>query len=207
MPFRLFAAAALLALLHALDDAFLLPGPGVPLTHHALAAGIATVSTALAIWKFASLRPGVRAAIAFSFGALAMVNGGRHVHHIVTEGATANDVTGALAFAAGLVLLGLAAWIPFSHRGEGSWPARLLVPPAGLLFVVARLAPIGMGIVDILAAAGGRRAAERRLRDRPLHRLRRQPARGLVPPVAQRRVGAQDARADRGPPGAGGRAG
>src|SRR4051812_49645460 len=131
-----FSGATVLALAHAFDDAFLLPRGGVPLTQHALAAGIALVASVLAVWRWSSLRPGVRSALAFTFGALALVNGGRHVHHILTEGATANDVTGALAFAAGLVLIGLAAWIPLPHPGEGSRPARVIVPPPPVLSVL-----------------------------------------------------------------------
>ena len=113
-----FSAAAVLALAHAFDDALLLPGAGVPLTRHALALAIAVVATVAAIVSFDSLRPGVRAATAFTFGVLATVNGGRHAHHVIYEGTTANDVTGVLALAAGVALVGLAAWIPFRHRGE-----------------------------------------------------------------------------------------
>jgi dienelactone hydrolase len=150
-----FSIAAALALVHALDDAFLLPGAGVPLTQHALVAGIALVATLGAVATFPSLRPGVRAAIAFTFGALALVNGGRHVQHMLTHGTTANDVTGALAMAAGVVLVGLAAWIPFRHRGEGAatparrWAIRVLSVPAAALAVAFVYGPVGMGIVDI----------------------------------------------------------
>jgi uncharacterized protein len=150
-----FSVAAALALVHALDDAFLLPGPGVPLTQHALAAAIALVATVAAVVTFPSLRPGVRAAVAFTFGALALVNGGRHVHHMLGDGATANDVTGAVAMAAGVVLVGLAAWIPFRHRGEGAatparrWAIRVLMVPAAALAVAFFFSPVGMGIVDI----------------------------------------------------------
>ena len=150
-----FSAATLVALLHALDDAFLLPGPGVPLGQHALAAAIAVVLSVAAMLAFPRLRPGLRAAIAFAFGALATVNGGRHAHHILTESATANDVTGALALAAGLVLLGLAAAIPFRHRGEGDagpvrrWATRGLVLAAGVLSVSVFFGPVGMAMTDI----------------------------------------------------------
>ena len=61
-----FSVAAVVALLHALDDAFLLPGGGVPLTQHALAASIALVASVLAVLRFPSLRPGIRAAVAFT---------------------------------------------------------------------------------------------------------------------------------------------
>src|SRR3954466_8755309 len=151
-----FSVAAVVALLHALDDAFLLPGGGVPLTQHALAASIALVASALAVVRFPSLRPGIRAAVAFTFGVLAAVNGGRHALLIVNEGgATANDVTGALALVAGVVLVGLAAWIPFRHRGEGAsgparrWAIRVLVVPAFLLAAAFVYMPVGTAIVDI----------------------------------------------------------
>jgi uncharacterized protein len=151
-----FSVAAVVAVLHALDDAFLLPGGGVPLTQHALAASIALVASVLAVVRFPSLRPGIRAAVAFTFGVLAAVNGGRHALHIVNEGGTtANDVTGALALAAGVVLVGLAAWIPFRHRGEGAsgpmrrWAIRVLILPAFLLAAAFVVMPVGTAIVDI----------------------------------------------------------
>jgi uncharacterized protein len=150
-----FSGATALALAHAFDDAFLLPGPGVPLTQHALAAGIALAASVLAIVRFASLRPGVRAALAFTFGALAMVNGGRHGHHVLNEGVTANDVTGVLALVAGAVLVGLAAWIPFRHRGEGvtspagRWAIRAAVVVVGVLSLPFVWMPVGTAIVDI----------------------------------------------------------
>jgi alpha/beta superfamily hydrolase len=151
-----FSVAAVVALLHALDDAFLLPGGGVPLTQHALAASIALVASVLAVLRFPSLRPGFRAAVAFTFGVLAAVNGGRHALHIANDGGpTANDVTGALALAAGVVLVGLAAWIPFRHRGEGAsgpvrrWAIRVLVLPAFLLTAAFVFMPVGTAIVDI----------------------------------------------------------
>ena len=151
-----FSAATLVALLHALDDAFLLPGGGVPVTQHALAAGIAVLASLVAIRAFPSLRPGVRAATAFTFGVLAAVNGGRHVHHIYFDHvASANDVTGALALAAGVVLVGLAAYIPFRHRGEGvanpvgRWAIRVGVLAALLVSVPTVGGPVGMAITDI----------------------------------------------------------
>jgi uncharacterized protein len=145
-----FSLAAVLALAHGLDDAFL-----ADLGIHALAAAVAVAATVAAVVSFGSLRPGVRVAIAFIFGALALVNGGRHVFHILNVSTSANDVTGALAFAAGLVLLGLAAWIPFRHRGEGAatpgrrWAVRALVVVGGALGMFAVVGPVGLAIVDI----------------------------------------------------------
>jgi uncharacterized protein len=150
-----FSGAAVVALAHAFDDAFLLNTAGVSLAQHALAAGVALVASVLAIVSFASLRPGVRSLVAFVFGALAMINGGRHAHHIATVDVTANDVTGVLALAAGVVLVGLAAWIPFRHRGEGAatparrWAIRAAVLPSAILAVAFIGGPVGMALTDI----------------------------------------------------------
>jgi uncharacterized protein len=149
MTFRVFAAAVVVALVHAFDDAFLLPGGGVPLSQHALAFALALAASALALFRLRHLRPGLQAALSFTFGALALVNGGRHAHHVLNGALTGNDVTGLAAFAAGVVLVGLAAWIPFAHRGTGSWPARLLVPPALIASMLFVFAPVGTAIVEI----------------------------------------------------------
>lgn len=150
-----FSVAAVLALAHAVDDALLLPGDGVPLFRHGLALAIALLATVGAIVRFDALRPGVRAATAFTFGVLATINGGRHAHHIVAEGVTANDVTGAIALAAGVVLIALAGWIPFRHRGERTaspvkrWAIRAAVVAGGLFAAMFFYMPVGMAIVDI----------------------------------------------------------
>jgi uncharacterized protein len=70
-----------------------------------------------------------------------------HAIHIGEHGADGSDLTGALAVAAGVVLLGLAAVIPWRHRGEGGWRSRALAVPAGPIALVFVLGPIGMGIV------------------------------------------------------------
>ena len=142
-----FAIATALALVHALDDAFVHRGPGLGVGQHALAAAISVAAGIAGVLAFPSLRPGLRAALAFAFGGLALVNGMLHVIHIDKHGAAGSDVTGALAVAAGVVLLGLAAAIPWRHRGSGSWRSRALAVPAGLIACLFVLGPIGMGIV------------------------------------------------------------
>jgi uncharacterized protein len=144
---RIFTVATLAALVHALDDAFVNRGPGLGLGQHALAGAIAVAAAVAALLAFPSLRPGLRAAVAFAFGGLAIVNGALHVLHIDKHGAGGGDFTGALAFASGVVLVGLAAAIPFRHRGAGSWRPRAVAVPATLLALVFVLGPIGMGIV------------------------------------------------------------
>jgi hypothetical protein len=149
-----FGAAIAVALLHALDDAFLHRGPGVGLGQHALAAVVSLVLGLGAVYAFLFLRPAARAAVAFFFGALAVVNGGLHVKHIAAHGAAASDLTGALALGAGVVLIALAATIPWRHRGEGTagprrrWACRIAAVPAGLLLALFTVVPIGMAITE-----------------------------------------------------------
>jgi len=115
-----FTAATGVALLHALDDAFLDRQPGVGLGQHALAASAAVAGAGAAIWVFPRVRPSLRALLAFVLGTLAAVNGAMHVQHINVDGPAHSDLTGVLAFAAGLVLAGLAAAILWRHRRPGS---------------------------------------------------------------------------------------
>jgi uncharacterized protein len=142
-----FAAAVALALVHGLDDAFVHRGPGLGLGQHALAGLIAVAAAVAGIIAFPALRPGLRAALAFSFGGLALVNGMLHAIHVERHGAADSDLTGVLAVAAGLVLLGLAVAIPWRHRGDGTWKTRSLAVPVGLLAMSFVLVPMGMGIV------------------------------------------------------------
>jgi hypothetical protein len=134
-----FNAATAVALVHALDDAFLHRQPGAGLGQHALAAAVSIVAGVGAVHVFPRLRPGLRAALALLFGTLASVNGMLHVKHIAESGAAASDLTGVLAAAAGAVLVGLAIAIPWLHRGEGPagprrrWVYRGLAIPVGLL--------------------------------------------------------------------------
>jgi pimeloyl-ACP methyl ester carboxylesterase len=142
-----FTAAVALALVHALDDAFVHRGPGLGFGQHALAGLIAVAAGIAAVLVFPSLRPGLRAALAFSFGGLALVNGMLHAIHVGEHGAAGGDMTGLLAVAAGVVLVGLAVAIPWRHRGEGTWKSRWLAAPAGFLALLFVLGPIGLGIV------------------------------------------------------------
>ena len=142
-----FRAATGLLLVHALDDAFVHRGPGLPLGQHALAAAISLVAAAAAIAAFPRLRAGLRAAVAFAFGGLGIVNGALHLIHVGEHGASAGDVTGVVALAAGAVLVALAVSIPWRHRGQGSALSRAVAVPAGLAVLVFVLFPVGLGIV------------------------------------------------------------
>jgi dienelactone hydrolase len=149
-----FRAATAVAILHALDDAFLNRQPGVDLDQHALAAVISLAAGTGAVVAFPRLRPGFRAVISFMFGVLAIVNGALHVRHISLDGAAASDYTGVLALAAGVVLVLLGLAIPFLHRGEGArtrarrWVYRLVAVVAGALAVYVFLFPTSLAIIQ-----------------------------------------------------------
>jgi hypothetical protein len=59
-----------------------------------------------------------------------------------------------LAAAAGVVLIGLAAAIPWRHRGEGAagrrrrWRNRILAVPIGLLVFVYTIVPMGIALTE-----------------------------------------------------------
>jgi uncharacterized protein len=132
---RVFRIAVLVALVHALDDAFVHRGPGYGLGQHALAGAIAVASAIAAIVMFPRLRPGLRAAVAFTFGVLALINGAMHVHDV--------NLTGIAAAAAGVVLVSLGVVITW----RGGWKARVVAVPAGFVAGLFVLGPMAMGIV------------------------------------------------------------
>ena len=98
-----FRVATAVALVHALDDAFLNRQPGVPASRHALAAAVALVVGVAAVVVFPRLRPGVRSGVAIAFGVLAIVNGALHLVHVTKDGPAHRDLTGVLALAAHFV--------------------------------------------------------------------------------------------------------
>jgi uncharacterized protein len=151
---RVFAVATAFILVHALDDAFVHRGAGLGVGQHALAAAISVAAGVAGVLVFPSLRPGLRAALALVFGGLACVNGMLHVVHVASYGAAGSDVTGVLAVVAGAVLVGLAAFIPWRHRGERAtsaprrWLRRGLVAVAGFVAVLFVLGPMSLGIIE-----------------------------------------------------------
>jgi uncharacterized protein len=150
----IFSAATAVALVHALDHAFFHRQPGVGLGQHALAAAVSLVLGLGAIYAFPLVRPALRSALALLCGALASVNGMLHVKHIADSGAAASDVTGALAAAAGVVLIGLAIAIPWLHGGEGPagprrrWVYRALAVPVGLLVFIYTVVPMSIALTE-----------------------------------------------------------
>ena len=153
IAFVVFATATAGGMLHAFDDALLNRQPGVPPTQHLLALLVVTVAAVAGVAAFRRLRTGLRAALAFLFGALTLTNGAMHVMHIAVSEISGSDVTGVLAAAAGVVLLVLSAVLPFVHRGERNHgPGRRWTIRAG---AVVATAAVGMFVVLPLAVAIG----------------------------------------------------
>jgi fermentation-respiration switch protein FrsA (DUF1100 family) len=92
------------------------------------------------------MRASLQATTAFSFGALATVNGALHVQHVRVDGVARSDLTGVAAFAAGLVLAGLAVFLLWHRR---RWWQRLLAVPVALLGSIFVLGPMTMGVTDV----------------------------------------------------------
>ena len=148
---RVFTVATVVLLAHALDDALVNRQPGIGAGQHAVAALVALVAGGAAIAAFPSLRPGLRAAAAGLLGVFGLVNGLMHVQHVRADAVAASDITGVLAAAAALVLLGLAVAIPYRHRGEREhrrWLARAVALPAGLLAAILVVVPVSMAVID-----------------------------------------------------------
>ena len=149
-----FAAAIAVAVLHVLDDAFLHREPGVGPGQHLLAVVVSLILGLGAVYAFPHLRPAARSVLAVFFGALAVVDGAMHAKHIAAESVATSDVTGVLALAAGVVLIGLGAAILWLHRGEGDvsgrrrWAYRIAAVPAGLLLALFTIVPIATAITE-----------------------------------------------------------
>jgi alpha/beta superfamily hydrolase len=151
---RVFVGAAAVALIHALDDAFLHRQPGVPSGQHAVAAVLSAVAVIAATGVYRTARPGLRSALALVLGLLAFTNGVLHVVHIADGGAAGSDVTGALAAIAGAVLVGLALAVPLLSRREvvksrrRRWAHRAVGLAALVVGLFAFVAPTSVAIVQ-----------------------------------------------------------
>src|SRR3712207_4735533 len=117
-----FAGATGIGLIHAVDDAIVNRQPGVPVTQHLWALLVVGVIAVAAVLLFPRMRTGLRAVTALVFGAVTLVNGAMHVIHVAVDEVSGSDVTGLLAAVAGVVLIVMAAVLPFQHRGERTLP-------------------------------------------------------------------------------------
>jgi dienelactone hydrolase len=146
---QLFAAAMAVLALHAAVDAFIAPEPGTGPGDHVLRAASTLVVLALAVAAYRRGRPGVRAAVAATLGALALVGAGLAIADARAVGARGEDWTGFLLAPVGVGLLALAAVLLWRSRKPGRlrWVRRAGIAVASLLGLLWFVAPVGMAIV------------------------------------------------------------
>ena len=121
---------------------------------------------------FGRMRAGLRAGVAFAFGGLAATNGALHLIHVANHDTTGSDVTGVLAAAAGLVLVGLAAVDPVAPPRDLELACARRCRPGDARRAGVRAGPDRHGDRrGAQVARGRRRGAERGLPGRhvPLH--------------------------------------
>jgi hypothetical protein len=147
-------AGTLVGLLHAVDDAVLHPQPGVSPTQHLPALAAIWVLAIVGLVAFSRSRPGVRAMLAFTFGALAVTDGGTHVIHAAIDGPAGSDVTGVLAASAGVTLLAMSALLPMRRRRAGrrsvgrTWTVRIVSTLAAVTWVGVVVLPVSVAVVQ-----------------------------------------------------------
>ena len=143
-----FAAATCVLVLHVLDDSFVHREPGIGVLHHLVPALVVLAVAAAGVVAYPFARPGIRCGLALVFGALGLVGGLIHVGHIRAESLSGSDLTGLLALAAALVLLGLGVAVPYLHRGErgGRWRTRVVAVVLGALVVYVLVMPVGVAL-------------------------------------------------------------
>lgn len=150
----IFRFATAVGLVHAFDDAVFHRQPGVPWTQHLPAALVTLAIVTIALLAFRVVRPGLRAGIAGTFGALALTNGTMHVISIARHGVSGSDITGVLAAIAGTALLFLALAIPFLHRRTTTrktghrWLTRAVAFSAVAVLAPVTVVPAAIAIVQ-----------------------------------------------------------
>ena len=150
---RLFRLCAGVIVIVVADDAFVHPEPGTSAGDHLLS-GLIPIAIALSVAvAYPRLRAGLRAVVAVSFGALALVAGiADGVRHIAISTISGDDVTSCLSALAGIVLVALGVLTLWRTRrlDEKHWrryTRRALEAGIAAVFVVLLLVPSGMAIL------------------------------------------------------------
>jgi uncharacterized protein len=143
-----FLVATGLVALHIVDAELVRPRPGTTASDHLTAALIPLAVAAGAALLYGRLRPGLRAIVALSFGALALVGAAI----AAAGGISGADSSGLLLFAAGGVFVALGVYAPWRERGRWAstrrrrWVNRLVAVVVGLLVAMFVVAPIGTAL-------------------------------------------------------------
>jgi hypothetical protein len=146
---RLFATATAAIALHVLVDAFVAVEPGASRMEHIVSAGIPLAVAGAAVWLYPRLRPGARATLALSFGALSLVGAGIALSHALSRGPSGDDWTGFLLVPAGVALSLLGARLLWRSRKRGGrrYLRRFLIALGALVAAYVVLLPLAIAIV------------------------------------------------------------
>jgi hypothetical protein len=149
--------------LHVVDDNFLQPEPGTGAGDHLASGLVPLLLLAGAAAGYPLLRPGLRAVVAMTLGALALAVGAPAAYHLRNGVVEGDDYTGLLCLVAGAVLLLVGPVILWrSRRTDGSRRSRVVrrsllavaalvvaatigwfvVFPIGLAYVYTHTAPV-----------------------------------------------------------------
>ena len=114
---RVFYAASAVVALHVADDNFLQPNPGVSARDHLVSGLVPILALLAAAAAYPRVRAGSRALIALSVGLTGLVVGAIEAgYYTFSVGPSGDDWTGWAAAAAGVVLLGLGAYLLWRSR-------------------------------------------------------------------------------------------
>jgi fermentation-respiration switch protein FrsA (DUF1100 family) len=145
----LFTGSAAIVAVHAAVDSFFAPEPGTIPEDHLVRGSVSLAMLGLAIVVFPRVRSGARAAIAAALGVLALEGVGLAIADARAVGARGEDWTGFLLLPVGLVLLGLAAVLPWRSRKPGRfrYVRRGTIALATLAAAYVLLLPLGIAIL------------------------------------------------------------
>ena len=146
----LFRVGAGLIGLRVLDDTVLQPAPGTSVFEHPVSALVPLTLLALIAWAYPRIRGGAwRGLTALILGVLGIATGVDAVYYTRELGLAGDDVTGFVAIAAGLGLIGLGAATLWRRRTHGRRAVRRLAFGLGTLFAFAfAVIPAGFGYVS-----------------------------------------------------------
>jgi hypothetical protein len=146
---HIFATAAAVVALHAINDAFIAREPGVGPTDHAVSGLVPLALLAAAVAGSTLARPGVRAVLALALAVLAIEGFAVAVADSRAVGMRGDDWTGLALAPAGLALIALGMVLLWrSRKRHGRWLLRRsLLAAAAVLGVYWVLLPVGIALM------------------------------------------------------------
>ena len=136
----LLLAAVGLPALHIVDDNFLQPAPGTSAGDHLASGLVPLLALALAAIAFVVVRPGLRAFLAMSTGALCIAVGVPGTYNTLSGSASGDDYSGILALIAGTALLAAGPVILWRSRRSGPTRRRTVLRRALLALATVPIA-------------------------------------------------------------------